>query len=128
VQAGAPDAAVKQRYFSMYVTPPTAPDAQQEDWLSQSLGSFNNVQQAQLTLPYLRRSLDQLPEIKRDRKIFFLGAWLGAFLGGQTSAEAQRIVDAWLAQPNIDADLRRKVLENRDGLDRTVKIRSKFPE
>lgn len=128
IQAGAPDATVKQRYFSMYVTPPTDSSAQQEDWLSQSLGAFNNVQQAELTLPYLRRSLDQLPEIKRDRKIFFLGAWLGAFLGGQTSPEAQRIVDAWLAQPNIDADLRRKVLENRDGLDRTVKIRSKFPE
>lgn len=128
VQAGAPDAAVKQRYFSMYVTPPSDANAQQEDWLSQSLGAFNNVQQAGLTLPYLRRSLDQLPEIKHDRKIFFLGAWLGAFLGGQTSPEAQRIVDAWLAQTNMDADLRRKVLENRDGLDRTVRIRAKFPE
>ena len=128
VQAGAPDAAVKQRYFSMYVMPPTGPGAQQEDWLSQSLGAFNNVQQVTLTLPYLRRSLEQLPEIKHDRKIFFLGAWLGAFLGGQTSPEAQRIVDAWLAQPGIDADLRRKVLENRDGLDRTVTIRTKFPE
>jgi aminopeptidase N len=128
VQAGAPDAATKERYFTMYLQPPTAAGAQQEDWLSQSLGAFNNVRQDSLTLPYLQRSLDQLPEIKRDRKIFYLGAWLGSFLGGQTSPGSEAIVKQWLAQPGIDADLRRKVLENADPLERTVRIRAKFPE
>jgi aminopeptidase N len=128
VQAGAPDAATKERYFTMYRQTPTAAGAQQEDWLSQSLGAFNNVRQTSLTLPYLQRSLDQLPEIKRDRKIFYLGAWLGAFLGGQTSPQAEAVVKEWLATPGIDADLRRKVLENADPLERTVRIRSKFPE
>jgi len=127
VQAGAPDAATKERYFTMYQQAPTAAGAQQEDWLSQSLGSFNQVRQASLTLPYLQRS-HQLPEIKRDRKIFYLGAWLGAFLGGQTSPQAEAVVKQWLAQPGIDADLRRKVLENADPLERTVRIRTKFPE
>ena len=74
------------------------------------------------------RSLDQLPEIKRDRKIFYLGAWLGAYLGGQTSPQAEAVVKQWLAQPGFDADLRRKVLENADPLERTVRIRTKFPE
>ena len=128
VQAGAPDAATKGRYFAMYQEPPAAAGAQQEDWLSQSLGAFNNVRQSELTLPYLQRSLDQLPEIKRDRKIFYLGVWLGAFLGGQTSLQADAVVKQWLAQPGIDADLRRKVLENADPLERTVRIRKKFPE
>jgi aminopeptidase N len=128
VQAGAPDATVKQRYFAMYQQQPTSAGAQQEDWLSTSLGSFNNVRQSALTLPYLQRSLDQLPEIKQDRKIFYLGAWLGAFLGGQTSPEAEAIVKQWLTKPGIDADLRRKVLENADPLERTVKIRARFPE
>lgn len=128
VQAGAPDATTKEHYFTMYQQSPTAAGAQQEDWLSQSLGAFNNVRQSTLTMPYLQRSLDQLPEIKRDRKIFYLGAWLGAFLGGQTSPQAEAAVKEWLAKPGIDADLRRKVLENADPLERTVRIRAKFPE
>jgi len=128
VQAGAPAAATKKSYFTSYTTPANAPTALQEDWLSQSIGPFNNVRQSALTLPYLQLALDQLPNIKRDRKIFYLGVWLGGFLGGQTSAEAQTIVHQWLTQPSIDPDLRRKVLENADPLERAVKIRAKFPE
>ena len=128
VQAGAPDAATKQSYFAAYRAPPKNPDAKQEDWLSQSLAPFNNVRQSMLTLPYLRQSLDQLPEIKRDRKIFYLGVWLSAFLGGQTTPQAEAVVHEWLTQPGIDPDLRRKVLENMDPLARTVRIRKRFPE
>ena len=128
VQAGAPDAATKRGYFAAYLVPPQNPDAKQEDWLSQSLGPFNNVRQSSLTLQYLRQSLDQLPEIKRDRKIFYLGVWLSAFLGGQTTPGAEGVVREWLTQPGIDPDLRRKVLENMDPLARTVRIRQRFPE
>jgi aminopeptidase N len=128
VQAGAPSASVKQRYFTAYATLPSAPGAQPEDWLTQSLAPFNAVRQSALTLPYLQRSLDQLAEIKRDRKIFYLGAWLGNFLDGQTSPKAESIVRAWLKNPSIDPDLRRKVLENLDPLSRTVRIRERFPE
>ena len=128
MQAGAPDAATKQAYFAAYLVPPKSADAKQEDWLSQSVGPFNNVRQSALTLPFLRQSLDQLPEIKRDRKIFYLGVWLSAFLGGQTTPQAEAIVRQWLAQPGIDPDLRRKVLENMDPLTRTVRIRQRFPE
>lgn len=128
VQAGRPDAQTKQQYFASYVESPKDAGAEPEDWLTQSLRPFNAWNQQELTEPYLRRALDQLPEIKRDRKIFFLGAWLGAFLGGQTSAAALDDVHAWLSQPNIDPDLRRKVLENTDELERTVRIRKKFGE
>lgn len=128
VQAGRPDAATKQQYFAAYVLSPKDLAAKPEDWLTQSLRYFNAWNQQQLTEPYLKRALTQLPEIKRDRKIFFLGAWLGAFLGGQTTPAALDDAHAWLAQPNIDPDLRRKVLENADELQRTVRIRAKFPE
>ena len=128
VQAGAPDAAAKATYFAAYLVPPKSPEAKPEDWLSQSLGPFNQVRQSTLTMPYLRQSLDQLPEIKRDRKIFYLGVWLSAFLGGQTTPQAEAAVRGWLAQPGIDPDLRRKVLENLDSLERTVRIRRSFPE
>jgi aminopeptidase N len=128
VEAGRPSAATKQQYFNAYTLSPKDPTAKPEDWLTQSLRYFNAWNQQQLTEPYLNRALTQLPEIKRDRKIFFLGAWLGAFLGGQASSTALNDVHTWLAQPNIDPDLRRKVLENADELERTVRIRTRFPE
>ena len=78
------------------------------------------------------QGLNELPEIKQRRKIFFLGAWLGAFIDGQNtiqnSAEAQAAVHAWLTGQKIDPDLRLKVLEVSDSLDRTVLIGKKFPE
>ncbi len=126
-QAAAPDAATKQRYFAQYLLPPADPHAKPEDWLTQSLHPFNSWNESALTEPYLRRALDQLPEIKRDRKIFYLGAWLGAFFNGQGSPEAEAIVQTWLKQPGIDPDLRLKVLENNDELERTVRIRHTFP-
>ena len=122
--AGMPDAAVKARYFQEYLTSKTV----QEDWITQSLRPFNAWNQQALTLPYLQPALSALPEIKRDRKIFFLGAWLGSFVDGQSTPEAQAMVHAWLASKEIDADLRLKVLEQSDALDRTVMIRRKFPE
>ncbi len=127
VQAGAPDPVVKQSYFAQYLLPPKDPNAKPEDWLTQSLRPFNGWNQTSLTEPYLRRALDGLPEIKRDRKIFFLGVWLSAFLTDQNSPSAETAVQDWLAQPNIDPDLRLKVLENNDELQRTIRIRQRFP-
>jgi aminopeptidase N len=128
VEAGTPSAAVKARYFDQYLH---AGDLQ-EDWITQSLRPFNGWNQTALTEPYLGRALDALAEIKRTRKIFFLGAWLGAFIDGQHSAEAQAVVHAWLAgaeaRHQLDPDLRLKVLEVSDALDRTVTIRRAFPE
>jgi aminopeptidase N len=126
VEAGTPSAAIKARYFDDYLTPPSAPTARQEDWLSQSLRPFNSWNQSDLTAAYLTRALNALPEIKRSRKIFFLGAWLGAFIDGQHSPEAQAAVHQWLAANQMDPDLRLKVLEVSDALDRTVLIRQKF--
>ena len=128
VQAAVPDSATKDRYFAQYMLTPTSAEAKPEDWLTQSLRSFNAWNQSDLTEPFLARALDQLPEIKRDRKIFFLGAWLGTFLGGQVSPVAEAVVKRWLSQPDIDPDLRLKVLENADELERTVRIRQRFPE
>jgi aminopeptidase N len=124
VQAGAPDAAVKARYFDDYLHKAGL----QEDWITQSLRPFNSWNQTALTAQYLAPALDELPNVKAHRKIFFLGAWLNAFIDGQTSPEAQKVVQAWLAKPDVDPDLRLKVLEVSDGLDRTVRIRQKFPE
>jgi aminopeptidase N len=123
-EAGAPSAESKARYFDQYLHSQTI----QEDWITQSLRPFNFWNQTTLTEPYLTQALNDLPDIKQHRKIFFLGAWLGAFIEGQNSAEAQAAVQAWLASQKIDPDLRLKILEMSDSLDRTVLIRQKFPE
>jgi aminopeptidase N len=124
VEAGTPAAAVKARYFDEYLHSLD----RQEDWITQSLRPFNSWNQTALTEPYLPRALDALADIKQHRKIFFLGAWLGAFIDGQHSPEAQAAVHNWLAHAQIDPDLRLKVLEVSDALDRTVMVRTKFPE
>ncbi len=122
-QAARPDPASKQRYFDDYLRVSSRP----EDWIEQSLGAFNYWNQSELTLPYLKPALDALPQIKRERKIFFLLGWLNAFIGGQQSAEAQAQVHEFLRTAALDKDLQLKILEVSDELDRTVKIRQRYP-
>jgi len=123
-EAGSPTATVKAHYFDQYLHDQTI----QEDWITQSLRPFNSWNQTSLTMPYLSEALSELPEIKQHRKIFFLGSWLGAFLEGQNTPEAQQVVRTWLSDPKIDHDLRLKVLESMDALDRAVLIRKTFPQ
>ena len=120
--AARPEAATKKQYFDGYVDDASRP----EDWIEQSLSSFNYWNQPELTLPYLRPALQALPQVKHDRKIFFVLGWLNAFIGGQTSAEAERQVKEFLNAADLDKDLKLKILEVSDELDRTVRIRAKF--
>lgn len=120
--AARPDAATKKRYFNDYLHNSSL----QEDWITQSLAAFNYWNQSELTLPYLDAALSALPQIKRDRKIFFLLGWLNAFIGGQHSEDAASRVHRWLETHPTDPDLARKVLEVLDELDRTVRIRARF--
>ena len=121
-QAARPDAATKQRYFAEYLHNPQ----RSEDWIQSSLGAFNFWNQPQLTAQYLDPALEALPEVKRDRKIFFLVAWLDAFIDGQQSQASLETVQHYLATANPDPDLRLKILEATDELNRTVRIRAKF--
>jgi aminopeptidase N len=120
--AARPDAATKKQYFDEYLHDSPRP----EDWIELSLGSFNWWNQSDLTLPYLGPALDALPQVKRERKIFFMLAWLNAFIGGQHSAASQKQVHDFLNSATLDKDLRLKILEVVDEVDRTVKIREKY--
>ncbi len=120
--AARPDGKTKQDYFNDYLHDPARP----EDWVEQSLGAFNYWNQSELTLPYLKPALDALPQIKRERKIFFVLGWLNAFIGGQQSAAAQAQVQEFLSSTPLEKDLQLKILEVKDELDRTVKIRGKY--
>jgi len=121
--AAFPRAETKRAYFTRYFS-----DQQlNEDWVTASMGAFNVSDQGMLTLPYLRPALDTLPWVQQNRRIFFLGNWLGGFIGGQRSPEALAEVDKYLAEhPDLPRDLRLKVLQSRDDLERTVRIRAAY--
>lgn len=121
-QAANPESKSKQQYFDDYLHKASLP----EDWVEQSLGEFNSWNQAELTAPWLKPALDALPQVKRERKIFFMLAWLNAFIGGQQSAQAQQQVHDFLNTATLDKDLKLKILQVVDELDRTVKIRNKY--
>jgi aminopeptidase N len=98
-----------------------------ESWIEAAFGPWNSIRHSELTLPYLERALKELPNHKRNRKIFFVNSWLGAFIGGQRSAEALAVVNRFLADnPGLDNDLRLKILENVDLIERAVRIRTKY--
>ena len=119
-EAGRPSADVKAELFRRYFADPSL----NEDWATGSLGPFNAIEHQELTVRFLRPALDSLPFIQANRRIFFLGAWLGAFLDGQTTQPALDIVQKYLADhPQLPRDLRQKVLQNADELERAVRIR-----
>lgn len=118
--AARPDAATKASYFSRYLADSTL----NEDWATSSLDAFNGVEAQELTRAFLLPALDSLPWIQQNRRIFFLGAWVNAFVGGQGGEDALAVVRAFLAERSALApDLRAKVLQAVDELERTVRIR-----
>ena len=121
--AARPQAAVKTEYFRRFFRDSTL----NEDWVTASLRAFNAPDQSATTLPFLVPALDSLTWIQKNRRIFFLGSWLSGFIGGQQSPDALRRIDDFLGQQRtLPTDLRQKILQTRDDLERTVKIRSKF--
>ena len=122
-RAARPDSATRREYFARYFGDTTL----NEDWATASLGAFNALEAQRLTLPYLTPALDSLLWIQKNRRIFYLGSWINAFIDGHTSDAALSIVRLFLAQrPDLPPDLRAKVLQAVDDLERTVRIRRTF--
>lgn len=121
--AARPDAAAKERYFESYLQPTEPP----EQWMSQSLSSFHWPGQEALTLPYLRRALERVDWVKAHRKIFFMPAWVDAFINAHSSRAALTEVEDFLAaHGDLAPDIRRKVLQSLDGLRRAVRVRDRW--
>lgn len=123
-RAAIPTAENKQEYWQSYLQLDTPP----EQWTQDSLAFFHWPMQDELTLPYLQRALERVDWVKANRRIFFMPAWLDAFVNGHSSAQALQIVDDFLARSSLSDDVRNKLLQSRDGLVRTVRIRAVFGE
>ncbi|MEO7456220.1 MAG: hypothetical protein ABIY52_08155, partial [Gemmatimonadaceae bacterium] len=117
------DAATKEAYWQRYFGDKDL----NEDWVTASLRAFHDPAQEQLTRRYLIPALDSLPWVQQNRRIFFLGNWVSATFDGQRSAEALASVDEMLRRKPLPRDLREKILQSRDELERTVAIRRAFP-
>ncbi|MEE9126572.1 MAG: ERAP1-like C-terminal domain-containing protein, partial [Planctomycetota bacterium] len=121
--AAMPDPAIKERYFKAYLNLDEPP----EQWTSDSLGYFHWPRQAEITLPYLSKALDQLDWVKQNRKVFFMPAWIDAFVNGHSSREALEIVQKFMKHnPDLSLDIRRKLLQSLDGLERAVRIKERW--
>ena len=121
--AGFATAENKAKYWNDFLTNKDI----SESWIEAAMVPFNSIRHTALTEQYLERALAELPNLKRSRKIFFVNGWLGAFIGGQRDEKAFAIVNKFLADnPNLDNDLRLKILENVDLIERAIKIRAKY--
>lgn len=122
-KAGIKTAENKAKFFNDFVNNKEI----SESWIEAAFVPFNSIRHSELTLPFLDKALAELPALKKNRKIFFINGWLASFIGGQKSEEALKIVTEFLEKnPNLDRDLRLKILENADNLERAVKIRAKY--
>lgn len=122
--AAVPSTAAKRALFDRYLDD----ESLNEEWVTASLGAFNDPARPDLTLPFLGPSLERLEWIRENRRIFFLPQWINSFVGVHGSERALRITDEFLASnPELPDDLRRKLLQARDELERTVLVRAAFP-
>lgn len=64
--------------------------------------------------------------VQQERKIFFALDWLFLLLEDTCSEAAQAQVHDFLKTTTLDEDLRLKVLQAADDLDRAVKIRQRY--
>ncbi len=121
--AATPDSQVRRELFTRYFSDASL----NEDWVTASLEGFNELEAQSLSRPYLAPALDSLRWIQKNRRIFFLGGWISSFVEGQTSEEALNTVRQFLTDhPDLPADLRSKILQSSDELERTVRIRRLF--
>jgi aminopeptidase N len=120
--AAAADAAVKRALLRAFRDDAALP----ESWIEEALAPFNAPEQAALTRPLLGEALELLPQLKAKHKIFFVNNWLAAFVGGQTEPQALAVIEALLASRRLEPELRLKLLEAADGLERAVRIRARF--
>ncbi|MFQ5748205.1 MAG: M1 family aminopeptidase [Planctomycetota bacterium] len=119
-RAAQADPAAKARVFTSFLDPGGPP----EQWVQESLSFFHWPGQEALTLPFLAPALEKVEWLKRRRKIFFMPAWIEAFVNGHGSREALGTVEGFLARhPDLDPDIRRKMLQSLDELRRAVRLK-----
>ena len=116
-----PDPEVRERFFAGLRE---AANREREPWVLAGLGYLHHPLRAEHSRHFIRPALDLLVEVQRTGDIFFPAGWLGATLGGHSSAAAAEVVREFLE--GLDAGypprLRAKILQSADRLFRAARI------
>ncbi len=115
------DPAVRERFFAGLRD---AANREREPWVLAGLGYLHHPLRSEHSRQFIGPALDLLVEVQRTGDIFFPAGWLGATLGGHSSAAAADIVRRFL--DGLDAGyplrLRAKILQSADRLFRAARI------
>ena len=116
-----PDPQVRERFFAGLRDPA---NREREPWVLAGLGYLHHPLRAEDSRPFIRPALELLAEVQRTGDIFFPAGWLGATLGGHSSAAAAEIVRGFLdgLDPGYPPRLRAKILQSADRLFRAARI------
>ena len=114
------DTAVRDAFFDSLRD---ARNREHEPWVLEALRYLHHPLRAKRAERYILPSLELLEEIQRTGDIFFPLGWLNATLDGHNTPAAAAIVHGFLdARPDYPAQLRGKILQAVDGLERSARI------
>ncbi len=120
IPAVSADTAVRDAFFASLSDPA---NRAHEPWVLEALGYLQHPLRAKRAERYILPSLELLQEIQRTGDIFFPLGWLNGTLDGHNTPTAAAIVRRFLdARPDYPAQLRGKLLQAADGLERSARI------
>ncbi|MBR5249002.1 MAG: aminopeptidase [Bacteroidales bacterium] len=96
-----PDPVARQAFFEDLLEPANRTI---EPWVIDALELLCHRERQQEALSYLRKGLEELPEIQQTGDIFFPKTWCGALLSGHTSDQARKIVLDFLDEAEKSSD------------------------
>ena len=117
------DPEVRSVFFAKLSDPS---NREREPWVRSGLSALHHPLRSDQSVQFILPSLALVEEIQRTGDIFFPKGWLDSTLGGHTSEEAARIVQAFLTglTPDYPSRLRGKILQSADILVRAARITS----
>lgn len=97
-----------------------------EPWATEGLRLLYHPLRSSFSLKYLPKHLELLDEVQRTGDIFFPKNWLEAMLNLQSSPVVLEMIDSYLLlHPDLDIQLRGKLLQSADPVKRSLISRNK---
>jgi aminopeptidase N len=100
-----------------------AENREKESWVTTAVSYLHHPERQDVSIGYLKESLELLSDIQATGDIFFPTAWLSATFGAYQSDEAASIVNSFLlAHPDYPLKLKGKILQATDDLNRASRL------
>ena len=94
-----------------------------ESWVGDALGYLHHPFRQEVSIKYLKQSLEMLEDVQKTGDIFFPASWLsGNFSSYQTKQAADIVRNFLKAHPNCNAQLKMKILQAADPVFRAEKL------